>query len=29
MSWEEEYYNVMLADALKEEEAPDNNGYYL
>ena len=27
--WAEEYYNMLLEEAYKEEDTPDNNGYYL
>ena len=29
IKWEEVYYQEMMADALKKEDTPDNNGYYL
>ena len=28
-TWSKVYYQEMIADALKEEDTPDNNGYYL
>ena len=29
MAWEEVYYQEMMADAIKEEDTPYNNGHYL
>ena len=28
-NWAEIYYQEMMLDALKEEDIPDNNGFYL
>ena len=28
-NWTKEYYNMLLEGAFKEEDTPDNNGYYL
>ena len=28
-NWAEEYYNMLLEEALEEDDNPDNNGFYL